>query len=152
MDMGIEEEDPGDEHDPPDEVPFDNKPSERVPRAPDHPAAPSRTTTTIPVTHRATSSHTTTAPMAECLGFTGMPCPTYGVNLVATAPPMATAVSEPVASSSTYTGIHDPAPRRYAEGYHRPSACVSPSYIFGYAALEPGYAMPAPGFASLSGI
>ena len=46
--------------------------------------------------------------MAEGLGFAGMPYPTYGVHPVATAPPMATAISEPMASSSTYTGIHEP--------------------------------------------
>ena len=65
---------------------------------------------------------------------------------------MATAVSKPVASSSTYTGIHEPIPLQYAEGYHRPLAGVGGIYILGYAAPEPGYAMPAPVFASLSGL
>ena len=69
----------------------------------------------------------------------------YGVNPVATAPPMPTAVSEPVASSFTYTSIHQRLPLRYAEGYQRPSAGVHSTYI-------PSSAMPAPGFASLSGL
>ena len=145
MDMGVEEEDPGDEHGPSDEVPFDDKPSKRAQSASDHPAAPSPTTTTLLATHRATSSPTATPPMAEGLGFTAMPYPTYGVKPVATVPPKATC-------SSTYSGIHDPASLRYAHGYHRPPAGVGPSYIPGYAALEHGYTMPAPGFASLSGL
>ena len=137
MDMGVEEEDRGDKHDPSDEVPFDDKPPESAPSALDHPAVPSPTTTTLPATHPATFSPTTTPPTAEALGFTRMPYPTYGVTPVATAPPMVAAVSEPVASSSTYTGIHEP---------------VGPTYIPGHAALRPGYAMPAPGSASLSGL
>ena len=152
VDMGVEEEDPGDEHDTSNQVPFDDKPGETAPSASDHPAAPSPTTTTLPATHPATSSPTSTPSMAEGLGFTGMPYPTYGVTPVATAPPMATAVSEPVAFSSTYTGIHEPAAVRYAEGYHRPPAGVGPNCIPGYATPEPGYAMPAPGFASPSGL
>ena len=147
-----ESRDPRDEHDPSEEVPIDNKPSESAPSASDHPAPPSPTTTTLPATHPATSSPTTTPPMTEGLGFTGMPYATYGVNPVATAPPMATAVSEPVSSSFTYTGIHDPAPLRYAEGYHRPPAGVGPTHIPDYAAPEPGYAMPPSGLASLSGL
>ena len=98
------------------------------------------------------SSPTSTPPMAEGVGFTGMPYRTYAVHPVATAPPMATAVSEPVASSSTYTGIHDPMPRRCAEDYHRPPTGVGPTFILGYAAPETGYAMPVPGFRSLSGL
>ena len=80
VDMGVEEEDPGDDHEPSDEVPFDEKPSESSPSASDHPAVPSPITTTLPATHPATSSPTTTPPMADCLGFTGMPHPTYGVT------------------------------------------------------------------------
>ena len=110
VDMEVEEEDPGDEHDPSDEVPFDDKPAESEPSASNHRAAPSPTTTTLPATHPATSSPTTIPPMADGLGFTGMPYPTYGGTSLATAPPIATAVSEPVASSSTYTSIHEPAP------------------------------------------
>ena len=152
VDKGVEEEDIGDEHDPSDEVPFDDKPAESVPSPSDHPAAPPPSTTTLPAIHPATSSPTTTPLMAEGPGFTGTPYPTYGATPVATAPPMATAISEPVASSSTYNGIHEPAPLRYAEGHHRPPASVGPTYIPGYAAPEPGYAMPLPGVASLSGI
>ena len=81
-----------------------------------------------------------------------MPYPIYGVTPAATAPPMTTAVCEPVASSSTYTGIHEPAALRYAEGYYRPPAGVAPTYIPGHATLKPGYTMPAPGFASLTGL
>ena len=110
MDIGVREEDPADEQDPSDEVPFDDKPAEGAPIASDHPATPSPATTTLPASHPATSSPTTTPPMAEGHGFTGMPYPTYGLTPVATAPPMATAVREPVASSSTYIGIHEPAP------------------------------------------
>ena len=102
VDMGAEDVDPGDAHEPSDEVPFDDKPVESAPGASDYPAVPSPTTTTLPATHPATSSPTTTPPMAEVLGFTGMPYPTYRVTPAATVPPMATAVSEPVACSSTY--------------------------------------------------
>ena len=41
VDMGVEEEDPGDEHHPSDEVPIDDKPAECAPSACDQPAAPS---------------------------------------------------------------------------------------------------------------
>ena len=137
MDMGIEEEAPGDGHEPSDEVPFNDKPVESAPSASDHPAVPSRATTTLPATHLATSSPTTTPPMAEGLGFTGMPYSTYRVTAAATAPPMATAVSEPVASSSTYTGIPESILRRYVDDYHRPAAAVYMTGIPGYAAPEP---------------
>ena len=90
--------------------------------------------------------------MAEGLGFTGMPYPTYGVTPAATAPPMATAVSEPVASSSTYTGILESMPRHYDDDYHRPATGVYMTGIPGYAALETGYTMPAQHFTSLSGL
>ena len=73
VDIGAEEEDPGDAHDPSYEVTFASKPSESAPSAPDHPAGPSPTNTTLSATHPATSSPTTTPPMAECRGFTGMP-------------------------------------------------------------------------------
>ena len=65
---------------------------------------------------------------------------------------MATAVSKPVASSSTYTGVPEPMPRRYEDGYHRPAAAVYMTGIPGFAAPEPGHTMPAPGFSSLSGL
>ena len=152
VDMGIKEEDPGDGLEPSDEVPFDDNPVESAPSASDHPAVPSPTTTTLPATHPATSSPTTTPPMAEGLGFTGMPYSTYGVTPAATAPPMATTVSEPVASSSTYTGVPESMPRRYEDDYHRPVGGVYMTGIPGYAAPKPGYTLPAPGFISLSGL
>ena len=65
---------------------------------------------------------------------------------------MAAAVSEPVPSSSTYTGIPESMPRRYDDDYHRPAAAVYMIGIPGYAAPKPGYTMPAPGFTSLSGL
>ena len=80
-----------------------------------------------------------------------MPYPTYDLNPVVTVPPMVTSVSEPVVSSTTYTGIYEPVPLQYAEGYHRPLAGVGPTYVPGYAAPEPGYGMPAPGIPPLSG-
>ena len=55
--------------------------------------------------------------MAEGLGYTGMPYSTYGVTLADTEPPMVTADSQPVASSSTYTGIPETIPRRYDDDY-----------------------------------
>ena len=139
VDMGAEEVDPGDGHEPSDQVPFDDKPVESAPSASDYPVVPSPTTTRLRATHPATSSPTTTPPMAEGLGFTGMPYTTYGVTPAATVPPMATAVSEPVASSSTYIGVPEPRPRRYEDDYHRPAAAVYMTGIPGYAALEPGY-------------
>ena len=124
VDMKAEEVDPEDGHKPSEEVPFDDKPVESGPSASDYPAVPSPTTTTIPARHPATSSAKTTSPMAEGLGFTGMHYTTYGVTPAATVPPMATAVSEPVACSSTYTGVPEPMPRRYEDAYHRPAAAV----------------------------
>ena len=148
VDMGIEEEG----HKPSDEVPLEDRPVESAPSASDYPAVFSPTTITLPATHPATSSPITTPPMAEGLGFTGMPYPGYAVTPAATAAPMATAVSEPVASSSTYTGIPDTMPRRYEDDHHRPATSVYMTGIPGYAALETGYTMPAPGFTSLSGL
>ena len=81
-----------------------------------------------------------------------MPYATYGVIPAATVPPMATAVIEPVASSSTPTGVPEPIPRRYEDGYQRPAAAVYMTGIPGYAAPGPGYTMPAPCFTSLSGL
>ena len=152
VDMGIEEKHPGDGHQPSDETPFEYKPLESAPSASDFPAVPSPTTTTLRATRPATSSPTTTPAMAEGLGFSGMPYSTYGVTPAATVPPMATAVSKPVASSSTYTGVPEPMPRRYDDDYHRPRAAVYMTGIPGYPAPEPGSTMPAPGFTSLSGL
>ena len=152
VDMRIEEEDPGDGHQVSDEVPFDDKPVESAPSASDHPAVPSRTPTTLSATHSATFPPTTTPRMTEGLSFTGMPYSTYGVTPAATAPPMATTVSEPVASSSTYTGIPESMLHRYDDDYHRPAGAVYMTGIPGYAVPQPGSTMPAPGFISLSGL
>ena len=152
MDMGVEEAYPGDGYGPSDEAPFEDTPEESAPSASDFLAVPSPTTTPLPPTHPATSSPTTTPPMAEGLGFTGMPYPTYGVTPAATVPPMATAVSKPVASSSTYTVAPERMPRQYEDGHHRPAAGVYMTGIPGYAAPEPGYTMPARSFSSLSGL
>ena len=152
VDTGVEQADPGDGHQPSDEVTLDDKPVERAPSASDYPAVPSPTTTTLQATHPATSSPTTTPPMAEGLGFTGMPYPTYGVTPAVTVPPMATAVSASVASNSTYTGVPGPMLRRYEDDYHRSAAAVYMTGIPGYAAPEPGYTMRASGFTSLSGL
>ena len=152
VDMGVEEAYPGDGDGPFDEAPFEDTPEESALSASDFPAVTSPTTTTLPATHPATLSPTTTPPMAEALGFTGMTYPTYGVTPAATVPPMATTVSEPVASSSTYTGASEPIPRRYEDGYHRPAAEVYMTGIPGYSAPKLGYTMPAPGFTSLSGL
>ena len=146
VDRGVEEAYTGDGYGPPHEAPFEDTPEESALSASDLPAVPSPTATVLPAAHPATSSPTTTPPMAEGLGFTGMPYPTYGVIPAATVPPMATAVSEPVASSSTYTGAPEPMPRRYEDVY------VYMTGIAGYAAPEPGYNMPVPGFTSLSGL
>ena len=128
------------------------EPAESAPSASDHPPVSSPSTTTLQATHTATSSPTLTPPMAEGLGFTGIPYPTYGVTPAAFAPPMATAVSEPVASSSTYTGICESMPRGYDDDYHKPATGVYMTGIPGYAAPEAGYTMPTPGFTSLSGL
>ena len=48
VDMGIKEEDPGDGHEPSDEVSFDDKPVESALSASDHAAVPCPTTTTLP--------------------------------------------------------------------------------------------------------
>ena len=128
--LGVKEEDPGDEHQPSNEVPFDDKPLESGPSASDYPAVPSPTTTTLPATHPTTSSPTTTPPMAEGLGFTGAPYPTYGVTPAATAPSMATAGSESVASSSINTGIPESMPLRYDDDYHRPATGVCDWYTW----------------------
>ena len=152
VDMGAKEVHPGVGYGPSVKPPFEDTPVGSAPSASYFPAVSSPTTTTLPPTHQATSSPTTTPPMAEVLSFTEMPNPTSGVTPAATVPPIATAVSEPVPSSSTYTGAPEPMPRRYEDGYHRPAAGVYMTGIPGYAATEAGHAMPAPGFTSLSGL
>ena len=113
--------------------------------------SPSPTTTTLPTPDpaAATSTPTTTPPMAEGTGFTGMPTyPAYGVNPSTTAFPEATTASEPVASSS--------APRWYAADYdhHHPLPATGAymADVPGYAAYDTGYPVPAPGYATLSGL
>ena len=150
VDMGAERVHPG--HDPTDEVPFEDIPSESALSASEHAAAPSPTTATLPASHPATSSPTTNPPMAEGLGFTGVPYPTSGVDSFAAAPPMATAVSEPTASSYTSTGIRESMPGRYDDDYHRPATGMYMTSIPGFAAPETSYTMPPPGFTSLSGL
>ena len=150
MDMGAKGVHPG--HDSTDEVPFEDKPSASAPTASEHPAAPSPTTTTLRASHPAASSATNTPPMAEGPGFIGWPYPTIGVDSFAATPLMATTVSDPVASSFTYTGIRESTPFRYAEGYHRPATGVDMTDMHPYAAPETGSTMPAPGFTSLRGL
>ena len=104
LDMGAEEIDPGDGHGPSDEVPFEDKPVESALSTSDYPAVPSATTTTLPATHLATSSPTTTPPMADGLDFTGMPYPTYDVTSAATVPPMATVISLGIRTSQKLSG------------------------------------------------
>ena len=149
-DMGAEGVHPA--HDSTDEVPFEDKTPENAPSASEHPAAPSPTTTTLPASHPATSSPKNTPTLGVGLGLTGVPYPTYGVDAFATTPPMGTAVSEPVAFSSTYTAIAESLLRRYADDYHRPATGVYMTCIPGCAAPETGYTMPAPNFTSLSGL
>ena len=134
VDRGVQEAYPGDGYRPPDEAPFEDTPEESALSASDLLAVPSSTNTTVPAVHPATSSATTTPPTAEGPGFTGMPYPTNGVTPAPTVPLMATAVSEPVASSSTYTGASEPMPRQYEDVYHRPAAGVYMTEIPGYAA------------------
>ena len=97
-------------------------------------ASPSPITTTLPTSDpaAATSTPITNLPMAEGIGFTGMPTyPAYGVNPPTTAFPEATTTSEPVTSSS--------APRPYAADYHHPLPAT-------------GAYVDVPGYATLSGL
>ena len=97
-------------------------------------ASPSPITNTLPtpVPAVATSTPTTKPPMAEGIGFTGMPTyPAYGVNPPTTAFPEATTTSEPVTSSF--------APRLYAADYHHPLPAT-------------GAYVDVPGYATLSGL
>ena len=148
--MAVQDEDPGDEHQPSNGISFDYKTAESAQSASVHPAISSPTTTTLPATHPAIFPATTTPPKVEGLGFTGIPYPTYGVTRAATTPPMATAVAEPVASSSAYSGICESLPRCYDDDYHRPRTGVYMTGIPGFAVPETGYTMQAPGFTSLS--
>ena len=133
-------------HDPTSEPTFEGAPS-----ASGLHASASTTTATLPTPDpaAATSTFITTLPMAESTGFTGMPTyPAYGVDPSTTAFPEATTASEPVASSST--------PRWYVADYHHhhplPATGAYMADVPGYAAYEPGYPMPATGYATLSGL
>ena len=95
-------------HDPTNDHTFEGAPS-----ASGLHASPSPITTTLPSPDpaAATSTPITNLPMAEGIGFTGVPTyPAYGVNPPTTAFPEATKTSEPVTSSS--------APRWYAADYY----------------------------------
>ena len=116
-------------HDPTNDPTFEGAPS-----ASDLHASPSPITTTLqtPDPAAATSTPITNPPMAEGIGFTGMPTyPAYGVNPPTTAFPEATTTSEPVTSSS--------APRWYVADYHHPLPAT-------------GAYVDVPGYATLSGL
>ena len=116
-------------HDPTSESTF-----EGAQRASSLHASPCPTTTTLPAPDQAaaTSTPTTTPPMAEGTDFTGMPTyPAYGVKPPTTAFSEATTTSEPVASNS--------APRWYAADYHHPLPAT-------------GVYVDVPGYATLSGM
>ena len=121
-DEGVEHE-----HHPTSESTFEGTPS-----ASGLHASPSPTTTTLPAPDpaAATSTPITNPPMAEGIGFTGMPTyPVYGMDPSTTAFAEATTASEPVASSS--------APRWYAAEYHHPLPATG-AYVdaAGYATLS----------------
>ena len=108
------------EHDPTSESTFESAPSASGLHASTSPTA------------AATSTSTTTPPMAEGTGFTGRPTyPASGVDPSTTAFSEATTAGEPVASSS--------APRWYAADYHHPLP-VTRVYL------------DVPGYATLSGL
>ena len=71
------------------DVPSGKKRSESVPGSTKHPPKSSPIATTLPATHPAASSPTTTPPVAEGTGLTGVPDSTHGVNPSATGLPMA---------------------------------------------------------------
>ena len=173
MDMGVEEEDPADEHEPSDEVPFGDKPAESAPSASDHPAVPCPTATTLPATHPAPlapqgyrgdaqckkKSHTSSDVLINNHSNYGS-----GSRLYWYASPhlwcdagrdcatYGDCSQRRVASSSTYTGSRESMPRRHDDDYHRPAMAVYMTGIPGYTAPETGYTMPAPGCTSLSGL
>ena len=108
-------------HEQSEDVSSGEKPSGSAPGAAEHRATSSATATTLPATHPAASSSTTTPPVAEGTGFPGTPEPTHGLEQLATEPPMAPSVREPVASGFSYVGIHEPT------SCHNPAAfCEAP--------------------------
>ena len=94
----IADEGAGQGHDPTIDPTFQGTPSASGPHASPSPIA---STLQTPDPAAATSTPITNPPMAEVIGFTGMPnYPAYCVNPPATAFPEATTTSEPVTSSS----------------------------------------------------
>ena len=142
---GGAEEDREGEHVRTDDVFSSERPSESAQGATEYSTASSPTATTLPATHPATSSPTTIPPVADGTGFTGMPYPTHGVEVLATEPPMAPPVSRTVASGSSYVRIHEPAPCPEPRAFHRAPLGVCPLPM-------PGCIMPELGFTSLSGL
>ena len=126
---GIADEGADQGHDPTNDPTFEGAPS-----ASGIHASPSPITTTLPTPDpaAATSTSITNRPMAEGIGFTGMPTyPAHGVNPPTTTLPEATTTSEPVTSSS--------APRWYVADYHHPLPAT-------------GAYVDVPGYATLSGL
>ena len=114
-------------------------------------ASPSPTTTTLQTPDPAAATFTpiSAPPMAEGTALTGMPTyPAYGVDASTSVFPEATTASEPVTSSSV--------PRWYAADYHHrhplPATGAYLADVPGYAAYERCYPLPAPGYATLSGL
>ena len=122
-----EEADQG--HDPTNDPTFEGAPSTSGLHAS---SSPITTTLPTPDPAAATSTPITNPPMAEGIGFTGMPTyPAHGVNPPTIAVPEATTTSEPVTSRS--------APRWYAADYHH-RLPVTRAYV------------DVPGYATLSGL
>ena len=133
------------EHEQSEDVPCREKPSEGAPGPREHPAASSLPVSSLPATHPAASSPKNTPPLAEGTVFAGTPYPAPGVKLLATEPPMAHPVSEPVASGSSYVGIHEQTPGHEPDAF--PGAAVgvcTPTIL--------AYTMPEHAFSSLSGV
>ena len=142
---GGAKEDREGEHERSEDVSSGEKPSESAPGATKHPAASSPTPTTLLATHPAASSPTTTPRVAEGTGFAGTPYPTHGMEPLATEPPMAHPISEPVASGSSYVGIHEPTPCHDPDAFRGAPIGVCPPTM-------PAYTMPEHGFNFLSGL
>ena len=105
---GGAEDDPEGEHARAEDVSSGKRPSERAPGATGRPAASSPTAATLRATHPAALSPTTTPPMAEGTGFTGMPYPTHALEPLGPEPPMAHPIIQPAACGSSYVAIHEP--------------------------------------------
>ena len=138
------EDDPEGEHAPPYNASSGKRPSENAAGATEHPAASAPAAATLPAAHPATYSPTTTPAVAESTNLTGMPYGTNGVEPLATGPPMAHPVSEPVASCSSHVGIHQPAPCHESDAFRGAPVSVCPPTM-------PTYTMPEHGFTCMSG-